>query len=366
MKVLILTESAARSRYWEAALQQLKRSGIDVVLASVHASGELHKALEDRNIETVGFGASSSRDYPRVIYKLAGLVRDNKINVVHASEAISATLTGFACLFSSPTKCIFHYHHTQLTGTQKRLSRIGSKLSDIVMAVSEAARSATMRDDGTPADKTFVAYNGIESMRAVTDAELVELRQRLEIPENARIVAIVARLHEAKGHRTLLEACSVAADRMAQPLHLIVVGDGPEMEALKSQSRVLSGFVSHFVGYQLDTALWFSVADVVAMPSYFESFGLAAVEAMDCGKVLIASDVEGPERSLRMDEAVYSCPLVTLELSPMPCSGRSAILIYKPKWEKTRENALGKCLQRKKWSIGGSSVTKPSWRNRSS
>ena len=59
------------------------------------------------------------------------------------------------------------------------------------------------------------------------------------------------------------------------------------------ESERLKGVKVHFVGNQDDVARWYSAADVVAVPSYTESFGLVAVEAMVCAKPLVASNIEG-------------------------------------------------------------------------
>jgi glycosyltransferase involved in cell wall biosynthesis len=294
MKVLILSESSGRSRYWEAALPMLKGCEIDICFATVHGKSDIHYELSAKAVEVFSFNARNSKDYPSVIHKLAKFIRENKFDVVHASEAIPATLAGIACLFVKDTKCIFHYHHTYVEGMQRYFSRFGSKLCDAVMAVSKSSQQATTDFEGTPAERTFLAYNGIAPLRDVSRSEIQHLRENLGIHGEARIVTIVARLREVKGHRTLLEACRIAATAISEPLHLIVAGDGEEMGNLVTESTKFDEFKTHFVGHQDDVALYYASADVVAMPSYFEPFGLVAVEAMFCGKALVASNVEGP------------------------------------------------------------------------
>jgi glycosyltransferase involved in cell wall biosynthesis len=293
MKVLVLSETSQRSRYWESALPLLKQKGVDASFCTTRSEGEIHSQLNARNIKTLALGSKSSTDYPRAIYRLARILRQNNYDVVHASESIQAVLAGIACITSRKTKCIFHYHHTAVTGPQKLLSRLGSRLADCVMPVSKSAQNATIAHDGTPKEKTMVAYNGIDPMRKVSRSELSEIRERLGIPCKAKIICIVSKLRPEKGHRTLLEACELAASSIPYPLHLLIVGEGVERKNLEVQSASYIRFTTHFVGNQEDVAPWFAVADIVTVPSYKESFGLVALEAMSCGRLLIASNVEG-------------------------------------------------------------------------
>jgi glycosyltransferase involved in cell wall biosynthesis len=294
MKVLILSETSQPSRYWEGALPLLRERGVEASFGTIQDRGPLHSRLEAQQIKTFAFGSRRATDYPFVVYKLANVLKQNAFDIVHASEAIQTTIAGLACIFARNTKCIFHYHHTHATGKQKLLSRLGSRLSDRVMAVSKASQNATVEFDGTSIEKTFVAHNGVEPFREVSQQETTALRTKLGIFENAKVVSIVGRLRPLKGHEILLDACQRVATSFTDPLHLIVVGDGSERQRLEAESSRFENFKTHFVGNQNDVAVWFSVADVIAMPSYFESFGLVAVEAMVCGKALVASDIEGP------------------------------------------------------------------------
>jgi glycosyltransferase involved in cell wall biosynthesis len=293
MRVLILSESSARSRYWEAALPLLRERGIDVCYGTVRELGEIHGSLGEKGIDVVSFGAVNSRDYPSVIYRIRKFARQRRLDLMHGSEAIPAVIAGMSSLVVRNPRCVFHRHHTYAFGVQSRLSKVASALSTLVMAVSESSRDAAVECDQTPVRKTRVVYNGIEPLRIVSDLEVRELRASLGIQEYASIVTNVGRLSGEKGHRTLFSACAIASERIPVPLHLVVVGDGEEMTALFLESQKFDGFKIHFVGHQQDIAPWFALGDVTAVPSYAEAFGLVAGEAMMCGKPVIASDVGG-------------------------------------------------------------------------
>lgn len=109
----------------------------------------------------------------------------------------------------------------------------------------------------------------------------------------------VGRMDPLKGLDLLLHAAQRLGERTPD-LHLVVVGGDavPESEEARVQGLVESlglGGRVRFVGAvpQRDLPRYYSAADVCVMPSYYESFGLVAVEALACGTPVIASRVGG-------------------------------------------------------------------------
>ena len=117
-------------------------------------------------------------------------------------------------------------------------------------------------------------------------------------PEACRVpgrILYVGRLVQEKGLAHLLQ--SLAAVRAVLPAaHLAIVGDGPERPALLRQMRrlQLDGGVE-FLGQLPPDAVakQRAAAQVAVVPSYYEPFGLVALEAMAWGVPLVASDVGG-------------------------------------------------------------------------
>lgn len=118
-----------------------------------------------------------------------------------------------------------------------------------------------------------------------------------------RLLLYVGRLTPIKGLETLLEAMRhLRLDARYKDLRLLVVGgdaDEPEnghaaflMERVRTLG--LAGTVS-FLGAQPQERLrlYYTAAQMTVMPSYYESFGMVALEAMACGSPVIASRVGG-------------------------------------------------------------------------
>jgi D-inositol-3-phosphate glycosyltransferase len=116
------------------------------------------------------------------------------------------------------------------------------------------------------------------------------------------LLLYVGRLRPIKGLETLLEALPlVRTPREARPLLFVIGGDADEPEnghlaRLRERAATLGleGNV-RFLGAQPQERLrlYYAAAEMTVMPSYYESFGMVALEAMACGNPVIASRVGG-------------------------------------------------------------------------
>jgi len=293
MKVLILIEVAAPSRYWSAAIPLLRDKGIDVQLAVLRSPGPLTEELTAKGIKAVTFGAKTSRNYIGAAIELAMLTRRERIDIVHASESIPATVSGFSRFFGGKGVRLFHRHHTVCPENSKFFNGYANRTADLVMACSKAAMDHAIRFDGVDADRACVAYNGIVPLSSVGSEEVVELKNSLGISANEKVISIVGRLREEKGHLTLFEAAELVAERLGRPVHVVVTGSGYYEDVLKAAAAKLENVKVHFSGHREEIGPWFAIGNLVAVPSYIEPFGLVAAEAMSLGLPVIASDVGG-------------------------------------------------------------------------
>jgi D-inositol-3-phosphate glycosyltransferase len=135
-----------------------------------------------------------------------------------------------------------------------------------------------------------------------------EARQRLDICDRKHMVLFVGRIERLKGIDTLLEAMAIVVQdfpNWKEEICVCIVGGDvsedsavvdKEMERLKElRARLGIADLVTFLGAQAQDTLpdHYSAADVVVMPSYYESFGMVALEAMACGTPVIASQVGG-------------------------------------------------------------------------
>lgn len=129
-----------------------------------------------------------------------------------------------------------------------------------------------------------------------------EARTRLGLSLHKKFVLFVGRIEPLKGLDTLLQAIALIPDQNVQ---LIVVGGDAHAreDQWGSEERRLRSLVDEldirervqFIGSrpQAQLPLLYSAADVVAVPSHYESFGLVALEAQACGTPVVASRIGG-------------------------------------------------------------------------
>jgi D-inositol-3-phosphate glycosyltransferase len=133
-----------------------------------------------------------------------------------------------------------------------------------------------------------------------------EARQFIGLAPDARMILFVGRIEPLKGLDTLIKAIAcLRVKDLIEPVHLIVIGGDPEAgseEMSTEMARIQRmcddltvGKMVVFLGKRSQDTLpyYYSAAEVVVMPSRYESFGMVALEAMACGTPVIASEVGG-------------------------------------------------------------------------
>lgn len=113
----------------------------------------------------------------------------------------------------------------------------------------------------------------------------------------SHVVAILGHISEVKGHPTFVEAAGLLARTFPQSRFLVIGGETIQQGLrgqLEQRARDLGlGDRVQFLGFRNDVAQILSAADVVVLPSLAEGFPLAVLEAMACGKPVVATPVGG-------------------------------------------------------------------------
>jgi glycosyltransferase involved in cell wall biosynthesis len=164
------------------------------------------------------------------------------------------------------------------------------------VAVARAVADQLIGSFRMRADRVEVIHNSIP-VDASEDTEPWEPRQ-------PPTVLTVARLDAQKGLRYLLDAIASVPDA-----RLVLVGEGPERHVLEEHARRLgvSGRVD-FLGQRSDVPRLLSGCDVFVLPSIYEGFPLAVLEAMEAGKPVVATAVGGTPEAVLDGETGYLVP----------------------------------------------------------
>jgi glycosyltransferase involved in cell wall biosynthesis len=175
----------------------------------------------------------------------------------------------------------------------KRLTRPVLHAAQRILVVSEDLGRVAVRDyDADPA-RIRAIPNGCDAT-IFHPQPRVEARATLGIDADAELVVYVGRLVPEKGLRELLDAaCALAPQRPR--LQLALVGEGPMRAELDARLAATPGLRVHLPGAQgpQDVARWMAASDLVTLPSYSEGHPNVLVEALACGRPVVATPVGG-------------------------------------------------------------------------
>ena len=168
--------------------------------------------------------------------------------------------------------------------------------ADSIVAFSQHERDAMVRLYDASDQKIDVIPCGVDvELFRPLDQKIA--RRKLGL-KDSKVVLYVGRLEPLKGVDILLRA--VAQLEQGDPVKTLIVGgdleEDPEVGRLKSLSYELGiSDQVRFLGRldQQELPTYYNAADICVVPSYYESFGLVALESMACGTPVIASRVGG-------------------------------------------------------------------------
>src|SRR5437867_8769254 len=178
-------------------------------------------------------------------------------------------------------------------------------VSDRIVAANVVERAELLRDYGAHPSRIATIPCGVDTDLFVP-GDRAEARQRLGLDERP-VLLWVGRIAPIKGLDTLLDAVA-RLSAPGQGLRLLIVGgeadeptNGHEASLRQRIERLRLEDTVRFIGPQPQSVLpvYYVASDVTVLPSYYESFGMVALEAMACGSPVIASRVGGLVTTVR-------------------------------------------------------------------
>ncbi|MGH2550198.1 MAG: glycosyltransferase family 4 protein [Thermomicrobiales bacterium] len=171
-------------------------------------------------------------------------------------------------------------------------TRWSVRVASHVIAISETTKQDLIRHYDVSPAKISVAPHGVsERFTRPTDAEIAEVRVRLNLPE--QFILGVGTIQPRKNYTGL--ARIIARMRAAGlPRKLVLAGKPGWMsdQVLDEIKRIDQHADVIVLGYvdDCDLPALYSAAEIVAFPSHYEGFGLPALEAMRCGTPVVVSN----------------------------------------------------------------------------
>jgi glycosyltransferase involved in cell wall biosynthesis len=175
----------------------------------------------------------------------------------------------------------------------RRLTRTVVQSADRLLVVSEDLGRLAASEYGADPRRVQAIPNGCDAS-IFHPRERDAMRRELGIAGDVELVTYVGRLVPEKGLRELLDATqSLSATR--PKLHLALVGEGPMRGELEARIAAMGAGRVTLAGAQApaDVARWMAASDLVTLPSYSEGHPNVLVEALACGRAVVATPVGG-------------------------------------------------------------------------
>ncbi|MGQ0510688.1 MAG: glycosyltransferase [Betaproteobacteria bacterium] len=218
----------------------------------------------------------------------------NSCDVINTHSSTDSWLAALARMGLKLPAPIVRTRHISAAVPRDLLTRwLYTRAASRIVTTGEALRRQLVARNGFPGAMIESVPTGIDAgrFRPGGNSERAASRQRLGLPEGRLLVGIVATLRSWKGHRHLVEAMT----KLPDTIELVIVGDGPQREALERQVAELglAGRV-RMAGNQGDVLPWLRALDIFALPSYAnEGVPQALIQAMLVGLPCVTTAVGG-------------------------------------------------------------------------
>jgi glycosyltransferase involved in cell wall biosynthesis len=177
---------------------------------------------------------------------------------------------------------------------RRMMIKYALKNCDRVFSVSEDLREKVV-NLGVRPEKVQTVHNGVDKGKffpMATD----ECRKRLSLATDKKIVTFIGRLSEEKGIESLTGVMEQLGKQRGDEVIFIVIGSGPLKEYIKKKADgfkrrpevLMPGSVGH-----KDIPLWINASTIICVPSLREGCPNVVLEALACGKPVVASNVGG-------------------------------------------------------------------------
>jgi glycosyltransferase involved in cell wall biosynthesis len=275
---------------------RLDREKYDIVVACQRYYGQFYDQVRDAGLRVVNFPLSGfSLRTAKSMWDWLRFVQREKPSLVHTFDyytnvfaAPLARLGGTPVVVSSRRDL-----GDMWSPIQRRMLRRVFNWSDCVIANSEAARTGLIENEKISAARIRVLPNGVDLKRYTSNGHRADKRLELGYSEDDLVVGTISNLRREKDHRTLLDAATTIVKRVPQA-RFFIAGTGELEEELKKmvRERGLAPYVA-FLGRRDDGPQLLGAMDLMVLPSSSESLPNVVLEAMSCGRTVVASNTGG-------------------------------------------------------------------------
>ena len=275
------------------SVRKLDKKRYSIVVISFE-DGPIREIYEKLGVKIYVISKNKGFDL-KFIYGLRKILTDEAIDIVNAHH-FGPLLYSFLATRWSKIKLVYTEHSRwqleKLNSMERALNRFMLWRANAVVAISKQIQDYYLGVLLLRRKKVHLITNGID-LALFREIGNRDLRQRLGIGEDEKVIGTVANLRPEKNHKLLISAfCSVC--RVLKDVRLLLVGldcmEG-EVQEFAAQSSASDRIL--FLGWRNDIPEVLRILDIFCLPSEYEGLPLTILEAMASGVPVIGSDVLG-------------------------------------------------------------------------
>ncbi len=267
------------------------------VFACLDEIGPLGSDLRQKGFRVVHLGRKAGFD-TGCVRRLAAFARESGSSLIHAHQYTPFFYSLAPVVLKRRPPVLFTEHGRWFPDYRrwKRVvfNRLSLRRGDRVVGVGQSVRQALLDNEGIPANRVGVIYNGVNLERVAEHATgRDEVRRELGLRENDLAIVQVARLDHLKDHVTAVRTISRVV-RERPEARLLLVGEGPEQRPIEEEigRYGLEPFV-RLLGLRTDVPRLLAAADIFLLTSISEGIPLTLIEAMAARLPVVATNVGG-------------------------------------------------------------------------
>lgn len=276
----------------------LKERGHEVEVISLKREGPMAEVLRSSGVAVIALDTPEGAiaglfDTPRLLRRLKKTLGAFKADVVQSFLTRANVLARWA---SRPLSIPRVVCSLRVMEKEKRFHLWAERLfypsAALFTVNSDVLKRFAVEFIGLKPEQLHVIFNGVEPGRAVSDAEMSDIRNRLGL-QDQKVILSAGRLHRQKGFDILLKSVRDILPQWPN-LRLLIAGEGEEHNALQSEirSQGLEGKIS-LLGLVKDLSPFFHIADLFVLSSRWEGTPNVVLESMRAECPVIATKVGG-------------------------------------------------------------------------
>ncbi|HWR44302.1 glycosyltransferase family 4 protein [Sporomusa sp.] len=247
------------------------------------------------------------------IWKLAGLIKKEQVDIIHTHTSRDSWLAVFAVRLAGRGKVVTTRHMPFPAKTDAIHISLFRRISAVICVSNFVKQRFLANKPALDLNKVQVVYPGIDIERFST-CQTVDIRAQLNLTPSEFVVGFAGRLTKEKGVHVLIEAIAKINNQGKYCRLLVAGGVNPNtpdyLNQLRSQADNLG--ISHlvdFYGFTTDIVSVMRSINVLVLPSVIpETFGLVLAEAMLAGRPAISTRTGAQQEVIQDEQTGFIIP----------------------------------------------------------